>query len=111
MGYNFEMTAFNDAQQTTSPSKMEEMHLFDLTITKNILLPLQYTKEFLYTDEDTFNFWALEVTDLTESKLLLYFCRITWAQDRLSTIYKYPYSTSPVFQRLSLLSMLWTIAQ
>ena len=50
------MTAFNDAQLTTSPSKMEEMHLFDLTITKNILLPLQCTKEFLYTDEDTFNF-------------------------------------------------------
>ena len=41
------------------------------------------TLEIACTREGTFNFWALEVTDLVESKLLLYFCRISWAQDRL----------------------------
>ena len=30
----------------------------------------------------------MEVTDLRESSLLLYFCRINWAQDRLSLIIK-----------------------
>ena len=38
--------------------------------------------DFLYTEDATFNFWALEVTDHVESKLQLYFCRINWAQDR-----------------------------
>ena len=33
---------------------------------------------------------ALEVTDLAESKLLLYFCRINWAQDRLLMDYRAP---------------------
>jgi len=56
------------------------------------------TKELVHTKEGTFNFWSLEVTDHVESKLLLYFCRISWAQDRLSLNYKDPCSTSPVSQ-------------
>ena len=64
----------------------------------------QCTLENVSTEEGTFNFWALEVIDLRESSLLLYFCRINWAQDRLSLNYKDPCSTSPVSQRLSLSS-------
>ena len=30
-----------------------------------------------------FNSWALELTDLEECKLLLYFYKLNWAQDRL----------------------------
>ena len=70
----------------------------------------QCTLEFIYTEKGTFNFWALEVTDLAESKLLLYFCRINWAQDRLLMDYRAPCSTSPVSQQLFLSSGLWTTA-
>ena len=75
------------------------MFFFTFTITFN-----QCTFEIVSTKEGTFNFWALEVTDLRESSLLLYFCRINWAQDRLSLNYKDPCSSSPVSQRLSLSS-------
>ena len=64
----------------------------------------QCTFEIVSTEEGTFNFWALDVTDLRESSLLLYFCRINWAQDRLSLNFKDPCSTSPVSLRLSLSS-------
>ena len=64
----------------------------------------QCTLEIVSTEEGTFNFWALEVTYLRESSLLLYFCRINWAQDRLSLNYKDSCSTSPVSQWLSLSS-------
>ena len=62
------------------------------------------TFEIVSTEVGTFNFWALEVTDLRESSLLLYFRRINWAQDRLSPTYRDPCSISPVSQRLSLSS-------
>ena len=70
----------------------------------NTALSDHCTIEIVSTKEGTFNCWALEVTDLRESSLLLYFCRINWAQDRLSLNYKDPCSTSPVSQRLSLSS-------
>ena len=47
-------------------------------------LLLRSTKELVYTEEGTFNFWALGVTELVENELLLYFCMINLAQDRLS---------------------------
>ena len=62
------------------------------------------TFEIACTREGTFNFWALEVTDLVESKLMLYFCRINLAEDRLSLNYRAPCSTSPVSQQLFLSS-------
>jgi len=62
------------------------------------------TMELVYTKDGTFNFWALEVTDLVKSKLLICFCRINWVQDRLSLDYEDPCSSSPVSQRLTLLS-------
>ena len=52
------------------------------------------TFEIACTREGTFNFWALEVTNLVESKLMLYFCRINLAEDRLSLNYRAPCSTS-----------------
>ena len=64
----------------------------------------QSTLEIVSTEEGTINFWALEVIDLRESSLLLYLCRISWAQDRLALNHKDPCSTSPVSQRLSLSS-------
>ena len=41
-----------------------------------LLHSLHCTFEIVSTEEGTFNFWALEVTELRESSLLLYFCRI-----------------------------------
>ena len=43
--------------------------------------PSHCTLEILYTQDGTFNFWALEATDFVESKFLLYFC----LQDYLGT--------------------------
>ena len=70
------------------------------------------TFEIVCTREGTFNCWALQDSGggLVESKLLLYFCRIKWAQDRISLNITDPCSTSPVSQRLSHSPGLWTTA-
>ena len=63
-----------------------------------------------YTKEVTFNFRTLEVIDLIEILLLLYSRRIMCAGNESWQDYKALVSTSPVPQRLSLSSVLWTTA-
>ena len=58
--------------------------------------------ELVSTEEGTFNFWALEVTDPRENMFLLYSRRIMCAQNESLQDYKAPVSVSPVSQRLSL---------
>ena len=70
----------------------------------------QCTLEIVSTEEGTFNFWALEVTDLIENLFLLYSRRIICAENESLQDYKAPVSISPMLQRLSLSSVLWTTA-
>ena len=54
------------------------------------------TKEVLYTKQGTYNFRALEETELVDDQLLLYFCKINSAQERLSMNYRDPSFSSSV---------------